>query len=309
FSVLAHYDGHAWMLVTSTWHGSMNAVQMLSATDGWAVGTQNYGNQDEYPFYGIMHYDGSSWSQQALPPIPNLTSAYSVELYSLDMLSATEGWAAGQAQVVDPNSTPRPPSTYTPTPVDAAIILHYTGGAWTLAYEQPSAQLGQIAMGSSGDGWAIGSVESWYASKSGPVGGGSHLLLRYAGGSWAAAIEPFGGTQTWTGGEQSVTAPSATDVWMATVNEPPNQDATSVTITFFHYDGSAFTPMTATLSDRQSAYIASISMLSPTEGWAVGTAYWPRTYGVPSGTGPGYTPTITPLILHYHNGAWTVAQE
>lgn len=309
FGVLAHYDGRAWTLVTNTLHGSLNAVRMLSATEGWAVGAQSYGNQDEYGLYGIMRYDGSSWTPQALPPIPGLTSAYSVELYSLDMLSPTEGWAAGQAQVSEPSSTPGPPSTYTPAPTDAAIILHYTGGSWALAYELPSAQVNQISMGSSTDGWAIGSVESWNTSKSGPIGSATPLLLRYTGGGWATASEPRSGTATWTPGEQSVLDVSATDVWLATVNEPPNQDATTTTITFLHDDGSGFLPATVTLDGRQSANIAAISMLSPTEGWAVGTAYWPRKYGVPSGAGPGYTPTITPLILHFHNGMWSVALD
>jgi hypothetical protein len=68
-------------------------------------------------------------------------------------------------------------------------------------------------------------------------------------------------------------------------------------------------PATVTLDGRQSANIAAISMLSPTEGWAVGTAYWPRKYGVPAGPGSGYTPTITPLILHYHDGVWSVALD
>jgi hypothetical protein len=104
-------------------------------------------------------------------------------------------------------------------------------------------------------------------------------------------------------------AVSATDVWLATVNEPPNPDATTTTITFLHDDGSGFLPATVTLDGRQSANIAAISMLSPTEGWAVGTAYWPRKYGIPSDTGLGYTPTITPLLLHYHDGVWSVAQD
>ena len=309
YGVIAHYDGQSWKLVTSNAHASLNAAQMLSPTQGWAVGYENIGNLDQYPLYAIMRYDGSSWTPQALPWIPGVTNSYFVDLFGLDMLSPTEGWAVGTAHAIDTTPNPARPNKNTPAPINAAIILHYTGGAWTLHDEIPSAQLEHVAMGSASDGWAVGVNETWTTSNTGPVGSVTPLLLRYSGGAWAQMDQPTGNGQAWIDGVQAVAALSATDVWFAGQRAPVDTNATATNMTMTRYNGGVFTSQTVSLSRRRSANITSISMLSPTEGWATGSAFWPRDDGVPSDTGYGYTPTITPLFLRYHDGVWAVTLD
>ncbi|MCP4425137.1 MAG: hypothetical protein GY803_11635, partial [Chloroflexi bacterium] len=52
------------------------ALDMVSATDFWAVGDET-----------IVHWDGAVWVDVSQPP---------VVLNDVDMVSATQGWAVGQ---------------------------------------------------------------------------------------------------------------------------------------------------------------------------------------------------------------------
>jgi photosystem II stability/assembly factor-like uncharacterized protein len=54
----------------------LSSISMVSANDAWAVGGDD-----------IIHWDGSSWSREAVTVTDNLND--------IDMLSATEGWAVG----------------------------------------------------------------------------------------------------------------------------------------------------------------------------------------------------------------------
>src|SRR5205085_11030496 len=76
--------------------GTLYAVQMLSATDGYAVGDR-----------AILHWDGRSWAGVATPP---------VTMYGIFMLAGGAGWAVGdqgtiwraQAGVWAPVPSPTP---------------------------------------------------------------------------------------------------------------------------------------------------------------------------------------------------------
>ena len=69
-----------------------NGIAMVSASEGWAVGTGGL----------IVHYSHGVWTRVASPT--------SQALLSVAMVSAAEGWAVG----------------------DHGTILHYVGGAWSL---------------------------------------------------------------------------------------------------------------------------------------------------------------------------------
>ena len=60
--------------MTSPVTTTLNSVSMISSTDGWAVGDDGV----------ILHWDGSTWTQQSSPTI--------AELNELLMLSSTDGW-------------------------------------------------------------------------------------------------------------------------------------------------------------------------------------------------------------------------
>jgi photosystem II stability/assembly factor-like uncharacterized protein len=120
---IVRWNGVAWASETiPVGTVQLNAVQALTSTNVWAVG--NAGT--------ILHRDGTGWT--------SIPSGTALDLYSLYMLSATEGWAVGAA---DANS---------------AAILFWDGSTWTRVFPVPmvSRYLLDVWMVNSQDGWAVG---------------------------------------------------------------------------------------------------------------------------------------------------------
>jgi hypothetical protein len=76
---LLHWNGSLWVPHLRNFPASLrlNAIQMLSPMDGFAVGEMGT----------ILRWNGHTWS--------NFTSPTTKDLYSLDFLSTTDGWAVG----------------------------------------------------------------------------------------------------------------------------------------------------------------------------------------------------------------------
>ena len=64
---------------------------------------------------------------------------------------------------------------------------------------------------------------------------------------------------------------------------------------------------TPLIQGRRIANVAATTFVGPHEFWGVGDAVWWT--GIPSGPSGGYQPTVTPLIVHYKNGSWTVIES
>ena len=71
-----------WSKVASPTVTDFLCVDLISLTDGWAVGSDGC----------IVHWDGTSWN--------NVTSPILYNLKSVDMVSSTDGWAVGQRGVI-----------------------------------------------------------------------------------------------------------------------------------------------------------------------------------------------------------------
>ncbi|MGH2517398.1 MAG: hypothetical protein ACRDHP_17250, partial [Ktedonobacterales bacterium] len=231
----------------------------------------------------IFHYDGSRWQRTPSPTSEPILAA--------SMLSATDGWAI----------------TYD-------TILHYTGGAWTVAgaYSVPgdSIFLSNIVMTSPGDGW-IGGRDDGATTE-------SAFLLHMSGGQWRRVALPdvVGGTSV--GGATCINAISMLSPSEGWAHETVFSPSTGTvgTVLLHYVNGtwrSAGTPVAATLTglaaispqevwmvgsvtgitggifeyaNGQIGQVASptpnilhaITMLSPTDGWAVGdgaaTLHW-----------------------------------
>ena len=78
-----------------------------------------------------------------------VTSPTTKELYSLFMISSSEGWAVGAD----------------------GVILHYSGGSWSLYTSPTTNNLYSVHMLSSFDGWAMGGKILQYSDSPRPVGG------------------------------------------------------------------------------------------------------------------------------------------
>ncbi len=102
-----HYNGAAWTSSATDARGTLEAVAAASTEDVWAAGSSM---SKTGPTSLILHYHNGAWQ-----PIP---TTFPVDITTLSMTSATEGWAVGYAQL--PDATGNAPG-----------LLHFHAGAWT----------------------------------------------------------------------------------------------------------------------------------------------------------------------------------
>lgn len=319
---------------------SYDAITMVSPSDGWLFGATFPTTFTNGPASGpcggcdpfILHYDGTQWRRVPAPNTGPITA--------VSMVSSSDGWA-----------------------VSHGTILHYTGGAWTVAYTyavpNDDINLNSIAMASPSEGWAGG-------MDGGPTSV-SPLLLHYFGGKWQRVTLPNAGgatrintiemvspTEGWAletifnnaGGEAGtqllhythgvwhsvgglvaatltgLAAVSSQTVWMV-------GSVTGTTGGIFEYNDGQI----AQVSSPTPNIIHAVTMLSPTDGWAVGdgaaTLHWDGTrwtkvgfiiHGVAlmsvsfptssegwaEGTAVTSGPDQQATLLHYIGGAWHV---
>ncbi|HYP39271.1 MAG TPA: hypothetical protein VEX13_02840 [Chloroflexia bacterium] len=184
---ILHYDGTAWSTVEgipSDGQGYvLTAIDMVSPTDGWAVGANT-----------ILHYTSGSagggrgkWESVK----PNTDEQYT--LYDIKMVSAEEGWATGWGGIImhyidgawtkvesGVQDTMFSLAVVSPTDIwavgDNAHATHYDGQAWRAHNLDPDAfiwskfNLRGVAFTSSDDGWAVDT--------------GDGTFFRYSNGTW-----------------------------------------------------------------------------------------------------------------------------
>lgn len=141
---LLHYHNQHWTQVASPTREKLNRVMMLAPDEGWAVGAngtilhyragtwEGVGLSDAFAtaeFYDIaltslrsgwiiggasmLNYKHEVWSAMTSDQFANVSGYIwsSMELYSLNMLSANEGWAVGATR-------------------GTILLLHYQKGSW-----------------------------------------------------------------------------------------------------------------------------------------------------------------------------------
>lgn len=240
----------AWSLPATA--NNLNAVTILSASSGWAVGNSGI----------TLHFDGGGWT-----PIPSATpsdlfgvsfgspatpyptgfavggsSALATALYW-----GTVGWSNASVGLSSPNAK-QLSSVFEVSPSDAWAVdgvtgafWHWSGtaglgGGWNMI-TLGGAGLNSVFMTSATDGWAVGA-------------GGT--IYHYTGGGWTVF--------TTTGITlNSVFMLSSTEGW-----------AVGNGGSIFHYSSGIWTGPVSPGST--SADLRSVFMLSQTEGWAVGTS-------------------------------------
>ncbi|HEU4782574.1 MAG TPA: hypothetical protein VFS83_04465, partial [Ktedonobacterales bacterium] len=212
----------------------------------------------------VSHGRPQSATNKQATATPAIVPGSQVSLSAIGMSSDTDGWAMGQVMGQNGGSSE-----------DPGYVLHYTNGRWAQVRNTPlKSDVTAIKMLSATDGWAIG----------------SHVYL-YDGVSWREIHVPV------TTGFNAISAVSPNNIWIAGNSTPDiPSDGRAVIL---HYDGYGwFQQQTPSVSDSLSIY--DISMVSATEGWAVGTAT-----GVPDSQGNA---APTGVILHYAHGTWQLAQ-
>jgi hypothetical protein len=186
-TLIAHWDGWAWIQVASPSPGQSNhlyGVYAVSPKEAWAVG-----NADTNAL--ILHgQQGGSWTQ-----VPNPAQGI---LHAIHGTSAADIWAVGESNVA---------------PIAQALILHWNGSAWSQisvpSLGNKSSLYGVSAL-TANDVWAVGTASA-----------GSNfttVLLHWDGSAWSRVTSPTPGD---VGVLHAITALSAGDVWA--VGETANQ--------------------------------------------------------------------------------------
>jgi hypothetical protein len=249
--VIAHYDGTTWSLVPAPAPPplsvyALTGIDMVSATDGWAVGWQAGTNVNmTQPL--VMRWRNGRWVTVRLPDV----GGDHVMLHHVYAGAGDDVWAVGAEE-------------------DSALVMHFDGTRWrriTVPHGGVAGaanDLRAVTVVSTGEVWAVG-----YAC--GPFGTVTcqPLILHLSGGRWQ--VVP-------TAGDRDkflldVVARSSNDVWVVGYNEPSGvQDANYVE----HWDGQRFATVPAdagSLAVRgglASALTAVTRIPGTAELWAVG---------------------------------------
>ena len=123
---LLHFNGTSWSSVTL--NGLQNPaleLQMLSADEGWAVGTVVEGQPGVNRVTLLQHYVAGTWQPVALPNAP-LEDITSFTCESLD-----DCWALGASPTIVPEPSTQPGTTSTFV-FETNSLLHYYDGRWTI---------------------------------------------------------------------------------------------------------------------------------------------------------------------------------
>lgn len=211
----------------------------------------------------------------------------SIDLYSISMVSASEGWAVGGTRP-DPNYSPFQNGTPKPN-YRNPVLAHYHDGEWQvvalpaevqrLSHIGLSIVLYGVSMVSADEGWAVGG--SVLPQGSGWVVDGITVgvVLHYVHGTWTFAMGGMSDTPVFS----QVQMRSATDGW-------------AIAGAIYRYDGSAWRQVKdAALTNIHVSTLA----LAPEGGmWAAGVDY-----GFSGGTGfDGDAPNV---FLRFDGSQWS----
>jgi hypothetical protein len=157
-ATILKWDGTIWTSVPSgTPPGSsLFGIDMLSSTDGWAVGCTDPSASPACQSPIIVRWNGLAWSAITTPgSIHGLTGIF--------MLSPTNGWAVGWSAASGGQTT----------------IIHWDGSQWTSVpgpiVGSGGGLLSSVYMVSATDGWAVG----YDATSS-----GKSLIVHWDGMTW-----------------------------------------------------------------------------------------------------------------------------
>jgi hypothetical protein len=260
--LVEHFDGSTWTRVAVPQPAGqqvvLNAVDDLSPTDAWAVGTSFHGGDTATPEGRtlIEHWDGTAWS---IVPSPNPATGVAGDADTLNAISGTSPtdiWAVGS----DLNEA---------THTIQLLFAHWNGTAWTTVTSPTSPAVSApfpsgITAISPDNVWAVGTNET---------GGQKTLAAHWNGTAWSIVPTPDikGDLNLLT----SVSSDSAGDVWAAGYAVDPGQNFRVPYV--LHWTGTAWVmtkvpnPGTkvANVGGEGSA-LNGITVLSPTDAWAVG---------------------------------------
>ena len=249
YGTMLHYTGRAWHAVPLSTTASLYGIQMLSPTEGFAVGAGT-----------VLQYSAGSWSAMAAQQVP--------VLYGLAMLSTSEGWAVGRQGAITHLQNGSWTAAASPTSQDLyavafdspthgwavggmrtanapGVLLEYDGTTWTdqSALLPAGVQTLRSILLTSGGGWAT--IESYSTSSPHPA------ILRLSGRTWSYANVPN---------------PSYAYQYQPGLTAEALGEAWSIGCDFYHEVGGVWSRVDVPFEYCQSA----VSLVPGRGGWAVG---------------------------------------
>jgi hypothetical protein len=247
-SVITHYDGNGWTQQLDQTNLELQGVWGSSVADVYAVGFDFL-----EPIARVLHFDGTRWTE--IPGFASLDGAEAFTLASVWGSSASDVFAVGGA--FDGQ-------------FDLSLIFHYDGSGWQRM------QVPGDVLPSLNDVWGSSASDVWAVGRDEVPEPSNGVILHYDGATWTPVFQHENLVPN------AVWGSSPTNVFVAgfQVRETPSGEFT-VTGTIWHYDGTAWTPMTL----PSTAILNEIWGTSPTDVFAVGE---------------------DGVVLHFDGSAWTV---
>lgn len=142
-ALIEHWNGTEWTIVPNPVADRagavLQAIDVRSATDVWAVGRQNDAGIDNVPL--VEHFDGKAWS---VMPAPSGNPPAS--LYGVSATAANDVWAVGGQTMAGTTNTAVP------------FVEHFDGTAWKAVTDLPdvgNAKLLSVYASGPNDVWAL----------------------------------------------------------------------------------------------------------------------------------------------------------
>lgn len=226
--------------------GGIRDVAVVSPTDIWAVGGIGTPNDSRSQDVLILHFDGKLWhrSPESFP---------GASLSSISMVSANEGWASGAIDVGNP------------------FLLHYINGHWRDARTSltlpntPGLKyltLDKIQMASATSGWMLASP---VVNQTGVSPTDVYEYHKSGDGYRWEPIFSFDNVSF-----TALAAVSDHEVWFVG-SRGPHALAIHLTVNYLNNDPHSYVINRDTREfDIDALGLSSISMRSPTDGWASG---------------------------------------
>jgi hypothetical protein len=258
---------------------SLASVSMVSADNGWAVGTHPPPAAGGSSQGVLLHYSGGQWGV--------VTNALAGDLARVRMRTATDGWIVGQGY-------------------GQSVLLHYNGDTWTPVNAPTLAGLGFT------DVAPVAADDVWLAARDPQA---ASVLLHYDGHVWSRVPLPLGNaaisslamlssSEGWAvggycgcGSASGGSGASGTSVPVGpgTPTPPPpmpSQGPHGATgprgALILQYHNGVWTEVTNPAQAKADDYLFDVALAPDGEGWAVG-------YGG--------------VLVYEHGGRWSRFQE
>jgi glucose/arabinose dehydrogenase len=261
-----HYNGITWNELITPPGQQLRAVEMLSPSVGWAVGTTLVGGVPQ-PF--PLRWDGTQWSAVLGP---DLSPQYNT-LRSISALSPTDIWAVG---------TYRLDESYVP------LTMRWNGQGWQ-TYNNPrwgptNHYLNSVEAVSASDVWAVGYYEDL---------GQTHTLTEHWNGSqWQLVGSPSPSMSM--NHLRGLDASASNNVWAVGYYTDTNTTANTVRPLTLHWNGSFWASVSGPdFGPDSDARLIGVEAFAPDDVWAVGNLQ-------PTPSGMEQT-----LILHWNGTLWS----